>query len=80
MAEQSFPQIPSAVWWKVRNAFKKTVPARLTDTYLASILNVKGLRGIEWVILGGISLENCAFPRFSALRLRLESIMNVGWQ
>jgi hypothetical protein len=41
MAEQSFPQIPSAVWWKVRNAFKKTVPARLTDTYLASILNVK---------------------------------------
>jgi hypothetical protein len=41
---------------------------------------ILGLRGIEWVILGGISLENCAFPRFSALRLRLESIMNVGWQ
>jgi hypothetical protein len=39
-----------------------------------------GLRGIEWVILGGISLENCAFARFSALLLRLESSMNVGWR
>lgn len=41
MADQNFPQLPSAVWWKLREAFKRTMPAKITDTYLASILNVK---------------------------------------
>jgi hypothetical protein len=41
MADQNYPQIPSAVWWKLRDAFKRTIPTKVTDTYLTSILNVK---------------------------------------
>jgi hypothetical protein len=41
MADQNYPQLPSAVWWKVRDAFKRKIPAKVTDTYLASILSVK---------------------------------------
>jgi hypothetical protein len=37
----SFPQLPSKVWWRLRDQFKKTVPNTLTDTYLASILEVE---------------------------------------
>jgi hypothetical protein len=41
MADQNYPQLPSAVWWKVRDAFKRKIPGKVTNTYLASILNVK---------------------------------------
>jgi hypothetical protein len=41
MPESNLPQIPSAVWWKLRDAFKRTMPAKVTDTYLASVLAVK---------------------------------------
>src|SRR5437660_10289616 len=39
----------------------------------------KGLRGIEWVILGQDTAESCAFPSYFALPLGFESTMNVGW-
>ena len=42
-------------------------------------LTKKGLRGIEWVILGQDTAESCAFPSYFALPLGFESTMNVGW-
>jgi hypothetical protein len=39
----------------------------------------KGLRGIEWVILRLEIAESCAFPRYFALSLSFESIINFGW-
>lgn len=40
-AKQNFPQIPSTVWWGLREQFKKTVPSRVTDSYLVAQLNVQ---------------------------------------
>src|SRR6516164_5582117 len=36
---------------------------------------LKGLRGVEWAIFVWIMPESCAFPRFFALRARLEIAM-----
>jgi hypothetical protein len=35
----------------------------------------QGLRGVEWAIFIWIMPESCAFPRFFALRARLEIAM-----
>jgi hypothetical protein len=42
--------------------------------------DILGLRGIEWVIFAWIMPENCAFPRFPALRDRSEIAMIFPWQ
>lgn len=39
--EVSFPKIANSNWWKLRDLFKKKVPAILTPTYLASALSME---------------------------------------
>lgn len=43
MAEQknSFPMLPVAHWWTLRNKFKQSIPGIVTDNYLATVLNMK---------------------------------------
>lgn len=36
----SFPKIPEANWWKLRDLFKRKVPAAVTATYLATALSM----------------------------------------
>jgi hypothetical protein len=40
MADRNYPQLPSAVWWKLRDAFNRRIPAKINESYLASILSV----------------------------------------
>ena len=37
----SFPQLPAAVWWQLRETFQRSVPQPVTDTYIATVLAVK---------------------------------------
>jgi hypothetical protein len=43
MAEQkkSFPMLPVAHWWTLRNKFKQSIPGVVTDNYLATVLSMK---------------------------------------
>ena len=36
-----FPTLPVKHWWSLRAKFKATIPGVVTDSYLASILNIK---------------------------------------
>src|SRR5215468_6400789 len=49
------------------------IQGRTKETRLA--LLKEGLRGVEWAIFVWIMPESCAFPRFFALRARLEIAM-----
>ena len=44
MAEEtqktSYPMLPVAHWWTLRDKFKQSIPGVVTDTYLASALNI----------------------------------------
>lgn len=40
-AKPVFPQIPSTVWWGIRDQFKKSIPPKVSDTYLVAQLNVQ---------------------------------------
>lgn len=37
--KQSYPRIPTASWWALRNQFIKTLPSTVTVSYLKSLLN-----------------------------------------
>lgn len=39
-ADTTFPKIPAANWWKLRDLFKKRVPAAVTPTYLSTALSM----------------------------------------
>jgi len=39
--KKSFPMLPGSHWWKLRDQFKKSIPGIVSDTYLASVLNVQ---------------------------------------
>lgn len=51
MAEpkQNFPQIPSTVWWGLREQFKKTVPSKVSDNYLVAQLNVQATAAQQYL-------------------------------
>lgn len=36
-----FPQLPAAVWWKLRKKFVQTVPGSVSETYLTSTLSIQ---------------------------------------
>lgn len=38
--DTSYPKIPEANWWKLRNLFKNKVPAAVTASYLATALSM----------------------------------------
>lgn len=38
--DTSFPKIPEANWWKLRNLFRNKVPAAVTASYLATALSM----------------------------------------
>lgn len=38
--DKSFPKLPEANWWKLRDLFKRRVPASVTPSYLASALSM----------------------------------------
>jgi len=38
--DASFPIIPAGSWWKLRDLFKKKVPAAVTPTYIATALSM----------------------------------------
>lgn len=40
--KRSFPQIPTTVWWGIRERFKKSIPAAVTESLLVAELNVHG--------------------------------------
>lgn len=39
--ESSFPMMPVSRWWELRERFKKTIPTDLSDSTIASILNIQ---------------------------------------
>jgi len=44
MAEEkkpSYPMLPAAAWWKLRDKFKQSIPGVVTDNYLATTLNTQ---------------------------------------
>ena len=44
MAEEkksSFPMLPVAHWWSLREKFKQSIPGVVTENYLATILNIQ---------------------------------------
>jgi hypothetical protein len=43
MAEQkkSFPMLPINHWWTLRKKFKQSIPGVVTDSYLATVLNMQ---------------------------------------
>lgn len=38
--DKSFPTMAESNWWKIRDLFKRRVPASVTPSYLASALNI----------------------------------------
>lgn len=48
-AKQNFPQIPSTVWWGLREKFKKTVPSKVNDKYLVAQLNVQATAAQQYL-------------------------------
>ncbi len=48
-AKPNFPQIPSTLWWGIREQFKKTVPAKVTDSYLVAQLNVQATAAQQYL-------------------------------
>jgi hypothetical protein len=40
-AKKSFPMIPVGSWWELRKKFKQSIPGVVTDSYLATVLNMK---------------------------------------
>lgn len=47
--KQNFPQIPSTVWWGLREQFKKTLPTKVTDSYLVAQLNVQATAAQQYL-------------------------------
>lgn len=47
--KQNFPQIPSTVWWGLREQFKKTLPSKVTDSYLIAQLNVQATAAQQYL-------------------------------
>lgn len=47
MANATFPMLPGAHWWALREKFKQSIPGVVTDSYLAAALNMeaKSARG-----------------------------------
>lgn len=39
--KKTYPQMPVKHWWTIREKFKSSIPANVTDSYLASILNME---------------------------------------
>ncbi|MCX5646808.1 MAG: DUF5343 domain-containing protein [Phycisphaerae bacterium] len=39
--KQSFPMLPGAHWWALRDKFKQSIPGVVTDSYLAATLNMQ---------------------------------------
>lgn len=39
--ERSYPMLSKANWWKLRDQFRRTLPAAVTPTYLVSLLSLK---------------------------------------
>jgi hypothetical protein len=40
-AKKTFPMLSGSHWWKLREQFKKSIPGVVSDTYLASVLDVQ---------------------------------------
>lgn len=47
--KQNFPQIPSTVWWGLREQFKKSLPSKVTDNYLVAQLNVQATAAQQYL-------------------------------
>ena len=63
MAETRFyPQLPSRAWWTIHDRFLKSLPSTVTDSYLASILDVKPAAAKAYIrdlrVLGLVDDEN----------------------
>lgn len=39
--KKSFPMLPGAHWWSLRERFKQSIPGVVTDSYLAATLNMQ---------------------------------------
>lgn len=50
MADQIFPQIPSTVWWGVREILQKTPRAKLDDSVLATNLGVQAVAARQYLV------------------------------
>ena len=37
----TFPMLPGAHWWALREKFKQSIPGVVTDSYLAAALNME---------------------------------------
>ena len=64
---KSFPMLPGAHWWALRDKFKQSIPGVVTDSYLAAALNMQAksaranilpyLRDIGLIDLEGKTLD-----------------------
>jgi hypothetical protein len=39
--KKTFPMLPVAHWWALRNKFQQSIPGIVTDNYLATVLDMK---------------------------------------
>jgi hypothetical protein len=39
-ARKSFPTIPTSLWWTLRRRFRQSIPGVISDSYLATVLNM----------------------------------------
>jgi len=53
--KESFPVIPAKHWWKLREQFKQTIPAQVTTSYIASVLDMKEISARTNIITPMIS-------------------------
>ena len=51
--KQSYPTIPAKSWWALRERFRQSIPASVTPTYLATVLEISE-RSAKTHVLGGL--------------------------
>lgn len=49
MADQSFPQIPSTVWWGMRQLLQRTPKAKYDEAMISASLGVQGAAGRQYL-------------------------------
>ncbi len=53
--KEVYPQMVTRWWWDLRRQFRRTLPGNITDSYLASVLNI-GASSAKSVVIPGLKL------------------------
>ncbi|WP_347311577.1 hypothetical protein [Defluviimonas sp. SAOS-178_SWC] len=73
MADQSFPQIPSTVWWGVREILQRSPRAKIDESMLAATLSVQSVAAKQYIVelkkVGLLDDEGRGTPLANAWRM-----------